>query len=93
VNATASKEMLDLMKREQARFAIGRSIPETTVATKYGALDKLRSCVGIVYSKRGRVAIAITVDDMPNVMWSVDNPAYLLMSKLSLSLVDGLTTP
>ena len=92
VNATASKEMLDLMKREQARFAIGRTIPETTAATKYGALDKLRSCVGIVYAKQGRFAIAITVDDMPNVIWSVDNPAYLLMSRLSLVLVDGLTT-
>lgn len=91
VNATASKEMLELMKREQARFAIGRTIPETTVATKYGALDKLRSCVGIVYAKQGRIAIAITVDDMPNVIWSVDNPAYLLMSRLSLILVDGLT--
>src|SRR5690349_9301128 len=33
VSATASKEMIDLMKREQARFAIGRTIPETTVAT------------------------------------------------------------
>jgi beta-lactamase class A len=92
VNAIASKEMLALMKREQARFAIGRTIPETTVATKYGALDKLRSCVGIVYSKQGKVAIAITVDDMPNVIWSVDNPAYLLMSRLSLIVVDGLTS-
>src|SRR5436190_22006208 len=73
VNATASKEMLDLMKREQARFAIGRTTPETTVATKYGALDKLRSCVGIVYAKQGKVAIAITVDEMPNGIWAVDN--------------------
>jgi beta-lactamase class A len=92
VSASASKEMIDLMKREQARFAIGRTIPETTVATKYGALDKLRSCVGIVYAKQGKVAVAITVDDMPNVMWTVDNPAYLLMSRLSQILVDGLTS-
>ena len=39
VSETASKEMIDLMKREQAHYAIGRTIPETTVATKYGALD------------------------------------------------------
>lgn len=91
VNPTASKEMIDLMKREQGHFAIGRTTPETTVATKYGALDKLRSCLGIVYSKQAKVAISITVDDMPGVVWSVDNPAYLLMSKLSLILVDGLT--
>ncbi|HEX3143615.1 MAG TPA: serine hydrolase, partial [Pyrinomonadaceae bacterium] len=90
INATASKEMIDLMKREQARFAIGRTIPDT-VATKYGALDALRSCVGIVYSKQGRIAMAITVDDMP-VNWSVDNAGYLMMSKLSLILVEGLKT-
>jgi beta-lactamase class A len=90
INATASKEMVDLMKREQARFAIGRTIPDT-VATKYGALDALRSCVGIVYSKQGRIAMAITVDDMP-VNWSVDNAGYLMISKLSLSLVEGLKT-
>ena len=89
VNATASKEMLDLMKREQARFAIGRTIPETTVATKYGALDKLRSCVGIVYSKQGKIAMAITADDMP-VNWSVDNAGYLVISKLSLIVMEGL---
>src|ERR1043166_1366659 len=28
VNKTASKEMIDLMKREQARYAIGRTIPD-----------------------------------------------------------------
>ena len=88
VNATASKEMIDLMKREQARFAIGRTIQDT-VATKYGALDALRSCVGIVYSKQGRIAMAITVDEMP-VSWLVDNAGYLMISKLSLMLIDGL---
>jgi beta-lactamase class A len=90
VNKAASKEMIDLMKREQVRFAIGRTIPEVPMASKYGALDALRSCVAIVYSKQGKIAIAITVDDMPEVMWSVDNPGYLLMSRLSLILVDGL---
>lgn len=88
INAAASKEMIDLMKREQAHYAIGRTIPDT-VATKYGALDALRSCVGIIYAKQGRIAMAITVDDMP-VNWSVDNAGYLMMSKLSLILVDGL---
>jgi len=90
ISATASKEMIDLMKREQARFAIGRTSSDT-VATKYGALDALRSCVGIVYAKQGRIAMAITVDDMP-VNWSVDNAGYLMISKLSLTLIDGLTT-
>jgi beta-lactamase class A len=90
ISSSASKEMIDLMKREQVRYAIGRSLWNVPMASKYGALDRLRSSIGIVYSKKGRIAMAISCDDMPDVMWSVDNPAYLLMSELSEVLVDGL---
>ena len=90
INATVSKEMIDLMKREQGRNAIGRSLPNVSMASKYGALDRLRSAVGILYTKQGRIAMAISCDDMPETMWSVDNPAYLLMSRLSQVLAEGL---
>ncbi len=90
VSKAVSKEMIDLMKREQVRYAIARTLWDLPMASKYGALDKLRSCVALVYSKRGRIAIAITVDDMPEVIWSVDNPGYLLMARLSTILVESL---
>jgi beta-lactamase class A len=90
VNSAVSKEMIDLMKREQGRYAIGRSLGDVPIASKYGALDHLRSSIGIIYSKKGKIAMAISCDDMPDVMWSVDNPAYLLMSELSEALVNGL---
>ena len=90
INKAAAKEMLDLMKREQVRYAVGRSTWDVPMASKYGALDSLRSCVAIVYGKAGKIALAITVDDMPEVNWSVDNPGYLLMSRLSAILLDGL---
>ena len=90
VSKSASKEMLDLMKREQVRYAIARTLWDLPMASKYGALDKLRSCVALVYSKRGKIAIAITVDEMPTVDWSIDNDAYLLMSRLSVILVESL---
>ena len=83
--------MIDLMKREQVRYAIGRSLWNVPMASKYGALDRLRSSIAIIYSKKGRIAIAISCDDMPEAMWSIDNPAYLLMSELSNILVDTLT--
>lgn len=89
VNPGASREMIELMKREQVHFAIGRT-SDAEMATKYGALDHLRSAIGIIYSKKGRIAMAITCDDMPEVNWSVDNPGYLLMSRLSVILIDGL---
>jgi beta-lactamase class A len=92
VSPAASKEMIELMKREQAHYAIGRTL-DGPMATKYGALDHLRSAIGIIYSKKGRIAMAITVDDMPEINWTVDNPGYLLMSRLSLILIDGLVKP
>ena len=90
VSPAVSKEMLELMKREQGHYAIGRTLWDVPMATKYGALDHLRSAIGIIYSKKGRLALAITCDDVPDVNWSVDNPAYLLISRLSLLLIDGL---
>ena len=90
ISPSVSKEMIDLMKREQARYAIGRSQWDLPMASKYGALDRLRSAVGIIYSKKGKIAMAITCDEMPEIMWTVDNPAYLLMSQLSEVLVNGL---
>ncbi len=90
INAAASKEMIELMKREQVRYAIGRSLSGVSLASKYGALDRLRSAVGIIYTKRGRIAMAITCDEMPEINWSVDNSGYLLMSRLSQMLIEGL---
>jgi hypothetical protein len=90
ISPSASKEMIDLMKREQNHYAIGRSLWNLPMATKYGALDRLRSSIGIIYSKKGKIAMAISCDDMPEIMWSVDNPAYVLMSELSEILVTGL---
>lgn len=89
INPAASKEMIELMKREQSHYAIGRTM-DVPMATKYGALDHLRSAIGIIYSKKGRIAMAITCDDMPDVDWTVDNAGYLLMSRLSVVLVAGL---
>ena len=90
ISPAVSKEMIELMKREQGRNAIGRSLWNVPMASKYGALDRLRSAIGILYTKNGRVAMAISCDDMPETMWSVDNPAYLLMSRLSEVLAEGL---
>ncbi len=90
VSPAASKEMLELMKREQGSNGIWREQWRVPKATKSGALDALRSNIGIIYHPRGRIAIAITCNEMPEANWTVDNPALLLMSRLSEILVDGL---
>src|ERR1044072_2185568 len=90
ISPAISKAMIELMKSEQGRNAIGRSLYNIPMARKYGALDRLRSAVAILYTPKGKIAMAISCDDMPETMWSVDNPAYLLMSRLSEILVEGL---
>ena len=90
VSPAASKEMIELMKREQVQDGIWRELWKTPKATKSGALDALRSNVGIIYHARGRIALAVTCDDMPEPNWTSDNPAFQLMSRLSEIIIDGL---
>jgi beta-lactamase class A len=90
VGAAASREMIAIMKRCQDRDGIARRLSGTVVASKYGALEKLRSDVGVVYSRRGRIAMAITCDDLPKSDWSADNPALLLIARIAQILSAGL---
>jgi hypothetical protein len=50
----------------------------------------LRSDVGVVYSKGGRIALAITCDDIPETDYGVDAPGHVMLSDLSELLLDGL---
>jgi beta-lactamase class A len=90
VSAEASKEMLRVLKRQQDRNGIARRMGTTPVANKAGALERLRSDVGIVYSAGARIALAITCDDMPQSDWSSDNPGLLMIATLAEMIVGGL---
>jgi len=92
VSKGASDEMLTVLKRQRDHNGIGRDMKDVTIASKSGALDHLRSDVGIIYSKQGPVAMAITVEDIPEIDYTPDNPGDLLISTLSEILVDGLTS-
>lgn len=91
VSKEASAEMIAILKRQQYTDGIGRNLLDTVpVASKSGALDRLRSDVGIVYTRRGRIVMAITVDDMPVVHYSMDNAGNELIWRLSQILQEGL---
>ena len=92
VNAEASREMIAVMNRCQDTTGIRRPFGDLEVANKTGALDALRSDVGIVYSKAGRIAMAITVDGISQPDWGPDNPGSLLIADLARMLVRGLAT-
>jgi beta-lactamase class A len=90
VSKDASAEMLDLMKKQMWRDGMPRRFADIDVADKPGALDHLRSDIGIVFAKTAPIAIAITCSDIPKPDWSPDNPGYLLIADVSKILVDGL---
>jgi len=90
VSPEASREMLAILKRCQDDSGIRRKLGDVPVANKTGALDALRSDVGIVYTKAGRIAMAITVDGMPKTDYSPNNAGSLLIADLAKLLVDGL---
>ena len=89
VSENASREMVAILKRQQYKDGIGRRVPYE-VASKSGALDALRSDVGIVYTPGGRIAIAATVDGMPKIDYSADNAGNILIAELTKVLVEGL---
>jgi beta-lactamase class A len=90
VNAASSREMVDILKRQQLKDGIGRKVG-FPVASKSGALERLRSDVGVVYAPGGRIAMAITCDDLPKADWSADNAGNVFISQLTGMLVDGLS--
>lgn len=90
VSPVASKNLLSILERQQYKDGIGRRSGEMRIASKSGSLDALRSDVGIAYASHGRIAIAITVDDMPEIDYSPDNIGGKLISDLSQVLIAEL---
>ncbi len=81
------KEMLEILKRQQDNTGMQRKLGKYTIASKSGALDHLRSDVGIVYTKSGPIAMAITVEDVPGIDYGPDNPALLVLADLAEMIV------
>jgi beta-lactamase class A len=88
VSPEASKEMIAVLKRQQDQDGIRRKLQDYPIANKTGSLDALRSDVGIVYTPKGRIAMAITCDDMPKPNYGPDNPGAVLIAELASILMD-----
>jgi beta-lactamase class A len=93
VNPDASKQILEILRRCQDGNGIRRRFSGVKIVNKTGALDALRSDVGIVYASGGRIAMAITVDGIPKPDWSPDNPGLLMIADLAKLLVENLAKP
>lgn len=90
VDRASSNLLLDVLKRQQYKDGIGRRAGDLPVASKSGALDALRSDVGIVYTPQGRIAMAITIDGLPDIDYSPDNIAQQAIWQMSQLLITEL---
>jgi len=91
VSPEASKEMLAIMKRCQDDTGVRRKLRGVTIANKTGALDALRSDVALVYTKSGaRIAMAITVEGIPEVDYTPENQGSILIADIAKILVEAL---
>lgn len=91
VSKEASAEMIGILRRQQYKNGIGRGLPGSIDSvSKSGTLDALRADVGILYTPRGRIAMAITVDEMPVVAYNEENSGLAMIWKLSQILQDEL---
>jgi beta-lactamase class A len=90
VSPEASAEILKVLKRQRDNNGIQRRVGQVVVANKAGALDHLRSDVGIVYEKGNRIAMAITCEDVPKIDWTSDNEGLILISKIAEILAGEL---
>lgn len=90
VSAGDSRAMVEILERQQYKDGIGRKLSEYVVASKSGALDALRSDVGLVKTPKGTVAMAITVDGLKRVDYTEDNEGLLAIARLARILAEGL---
>lgn len=90
VSPEASQEMLAILRRCRDDSGIRRRIGNLKAANKTGSLDALRSDVGIIYAHTGRIALAITVDELPNIDYTPDNPGAQLIADLAKLIVERL---
>lgn len=93
VSPAASRSVLETLERQQFKDGIGRRAGDRRVQSKSGALDALRSDVGIVYTPGGPVAMAVTVDGMPVIDYSPDNAGNELIWQISQIVQDTLGQP
>ena len=103
VSAEASKEMLDLLGKQQDRDMIPRRLPadaawagksgtdEEKLADAAGFKGAIRTDAGIVTAPGARYAIAIMARRVKDTRWSVDNDALVTGADVSRIVYDHFT--
>lgn len=88
----ACETVLEIMAQQHYRDMIPRLLPtDWRYAGKTGGLDQVRNDVGIVTTPEGhRFALALFCQQIPQVLWTADNPGIMALARLSPLLIDAL---
>jgi D-alanyl-D-alanine carboxypeptidase (penicillin-binding protein 5/6)/beta-lactamase class A len=89
VNPEACKEMITILKYCNDREKFPRYLPvDVSVAHKSGWASDVSTDAGILYWKKGPVAICVLTCNNEDKRWSVDNAAHLLCGRIAKEAYD-----
>jgi beta-lactamase class A len=87
----ASKQMLDMLRRNFDYEEIPRLLPGVTVAHKTGKLNESRSDCGIVYNKTRDYVLCIFTANNQDTSWRVDTEARVTIGELARIVHDAMS--
>lgn len=89
-------DMLTLLRQQFYRDSLPRYLEsedsgraDAAIGNKSGALDAVRSDVGIVSTKAGPIVLAIFTYNNQDQSWSTENEGELTIAKLSKAIIDA----
>ncbi len=84
IDSNYSEKIISIMKRQKDDSMIRRFLPigeNIQVANKTGAVDQSRIDVGIIFSPKADIGIAIFADQSKDIQWTHDNKAQNAVAK------------
>ena len=89
-DAETSHTIRSILAKQHYRDAIPRYLPAgCKFEGKSGATDHVRNDAGIVTTEDGlEIAMAIFVSEIPDVLWTADNPGQLAIARLAKLIVE-----
>jgi beta-lactamase class A len=89
VNPESSKEMLAHLKKCDDKEKFSRFLPPgTVVAHKTGSVSDVRTDAGILYLKKGPVAVCVLTAQNEDKTWRADNAGNLLCAQVGKALYE-----
>lgn len=86
VSDSASRQMVNIMKRNFDELSIPRFLTGASVAHKSGALNASRHDCGIVYSKAHDYVLCVLTKENQDQSWRIDTDAQVMIAELARTI-------